>query len=220
MSSSDGLFEKKGAGAFVLGLTGGIGTGKSTAAEYLISKGFEHIDADGIGRDLTAKGSPVLHVLEETFGPAAGGTILFPDGSLDRKKLASIVFGDPDQKRKLDEIMFAEIGSIISGRIEEARRAGGDDGSHRNLLLDAPLLFESGLDRLCDSVLLITCDLETRIRRVSERDGSTREEVLARINSQMSDEEKAALADHQIDNSGTMEDLFRRLDGVVDRSEC
>lgn len=212
-----------GAGApFVLGLTGGIGTGKTTAAEYLVSKGFEHIDADAIGRELTATGSPVLRILEETFAERSSKrsflgkpTVINADGSLDRKALASIVFSDPEEKRKLDGIMFPAIARIISERIEDAGRWIEDGGSGKRLLLDAPLLFEAGLDRLCNKVLLITCDLDTRVDRVTERDDSTREDVHARIRSQMSDEDKMTRADYVVDNSGSIHSLRVQLDDIL-----
>ena len=187
---------------YVLGLTGGIGTGKTTAAEYLTSRGFIHVDADQIGRDITVKGSPVLQLLRDAFGEE----IFMEDGSLHRKKLASIVFSDPDQKKKMDDIMFAEIGRIIRERISLAKGP---------VLLDAPLLYESGLDCLCDEVILITCDIETRLERVASRDGAGREEVLARIRNQMSDEEKSGKADHIVDNSGGLEELYNKLDKIL-----
>ena len=158
--------------SFVLGLTGGIGTGKSTAAKYLADRGFDHVDADAISRDLTAGECPMLDLLEEIFGGGEEGSILLPGGRLDRKKLAGIVFSDPAKKARLDEIMFREIGRIIVERIAAAEGP---------VLLDAPLLFEAGLDELCDHVILIVCDLEVRLERVCARDGARREEVLDRI---------------------------------------
>lgn len=205
----------KTAASFVLGLTGGIGTGKSTAAAYLTSRGFTHIDADQIGRDLTRPGSPVLAVLEETFGKSRAHpdrtSLLLKDGSLDRAGLAGIVFADPHQKARLDGIMFAEILCIIRERI------GAAEGP---VLLDAPLLFESGADTLCDAVLLVTADGEARIRRVMARDGASREDVLARIRSQMSDAEKRQKADLVVDNSGSREELFCRLDEALQTLLC
>ena len=204
MNSNDRR-QKKDADVFVLGLTGGIGTGKSTAAEYLTSKGFIHIDADAIGRELTADGSPVLQVLDDAFS-TDGCQILRQDGSLDRKALADIVFGDRRQKDKLDDIMFSRIGEIIRHRIDQA---------HAPVLLDAPLLFEAGLDHLCDRVILICCDLAKRLRRVAERDNISEEEISARIRSQMPDGEKKAHADYIVDNSGSLEELHTRLNDIL-----
>jgi len=195
----------------VLGLTGGIGTGKSTAAEYLVSKGFKHIDADAVARELTADGSPVLQILANNFGDH----ILDSEGCLDRKALADIVFNDPVQKQKLDDIMFSRIGHIISERIEDVSSIAEREDKPVYVLLDAPLLFEAGLDRLCDKVLLLTCDIDTRLDRVTERDDSSREEVRARIRSQMSDEEKKKKADFIVDNSGSIHALRLQLDDIL-----
>lgn len=196
----------------VVGLTGGIGTGKSTAAEYLKSKGFAHIDADQIGRDITADGSPMLPVLNSIFGPEGefgveGIDILRENGSLDRKALASIVFTDMDKKLKLDEVMFKAIIAETERLVEVY--------SHEDpvgILIDAPLLFEAGLDKKCDLILLIVADMDVRIHRVCARDGATEQEVRNRINSQMSDEEKIARSDVIVDNSGSLEQLQEQLE--------
>lgn len=196
----------------VVGLTGGIGTGKSTAAEYLKGKGFAHIDADEIGRDITVDGSPMLSVLDRIFGPLGeygieGFEILREDGSLDRKALASIVFTDMERKKKLDEVMFkaiiAETERLIDVYSEE---------EPIGILIDAPLLFEAGLDEKCDMVLLIVADMDVRIHRVCARDGATEQEVRDRINSQMSDEEKRLRSHVIVDNSGSLNELEEQLE--------
>lgn len=196
----------------VVGLTGGIGTGKSTAAEYLKSKGFAHIDADQIGRDITADGSPMLPVLNSIFGPEGefgveGIDILRENGSLDRKALASIVFTDMDKKLKLDEVMFKAIIAETERLVEVY--------SHEDpvgILIDAPLLYEAGLDKKCDLILLVVADMDVRIHRVCARDGATEQEVRNRINSQMSDEEKIERSDVIVDNSGSLEQLQEQLE--------
>lgn len=196
-----------GEGKLVIGLTGGIGTGKSTAAAYLVSKGMTHIDADAISRKLTEKipdeENPVLIEIGEAFAPAQ---VLREDGSLDRKAMADIVFHDPARKKLLEEILFREIMAEINRRIDEAEGM---------ILLDVPLLFETGLDSLCDRVILITADRDTRIRRVTQRDGCSPEDVEARIRNQMSDEEKAAKADAVADNSGSRDGLYGQLDEII-----
>lgn len=199
----------------VVGLTGGIGTGKSTAAAYLKKKGFVHIDADEIGRNITADGSPMLPVLNEIFGPeGAYGEknveILRSDGSLDRQALASLVFTDKGRKAQLDKVMFSAI-------IEEIDRQIGmiqESGNAMGILLDAPLLFEAGLDSRCDVVLLLVADEAVRIERVCKRDGVTPQEVRNRINSQMRDEEKRKYADVIVENSSTRDDLERKLEKI------
>ena len=242
-------------GIRVVGLTGGIGTGKSTAAAILKEKGFAHIDADEIGREITADGSSMLPVLDELFGPSGaygkdGMRILDDGGRLDRKALAAIVFTDAKKKAKLDEVMFREIIARIDQRISEIREnaerksaigedserksALGEDSERKSalgedvaeggfegnaadsdvtgILLDAPLLFEAGLDSRCDIVVLLVADEEIRIKRVCQRDGATEEEVRNRINSQMSDDDKRKKSDVIVENSGTIEDLERNLE--------
>ena len=196
----------------VVGLTGGIGTGKSTVAEYLKKKGFAHIDADQIGRDITADGSPMLPVLDGIFGPTGeygveGFDILREDSSLDRKALASIVFTDMKKKLKLDEVMFKAIIAETKRLVEVYSQ---DDPV--GILIDAPLLFEAGLDKECDLVLLIVADMDVRIHRVCARDGATEQEVRNRINSQMSDEEKISRSHVVVDNSGSLEELEKQLE--------
>lgn len=202
----------------VIGLTGGIGTGKSTVADYLKSKGFYHIDADEIGKRLTEKGSPMLEKLNRVFGHhgelgEAGTEILNSDGSLNRKALASIAFSSRVKKERLDSIMLASIIEEIDEECRELKEKLAFMGG--NILIDAPLLFEAGLDDRCDKTLLVVTALDVRIKRVCERDGATEQEVMNRINCQMSDEEKLKRADMVVDNSGTIDELYSRLDEIV-----
>lgn len=201
----------------VIGLTGGIGTGKSTAAEYLKSRGFFHIDADEISRGLTSDGSDMLPVLDGIFGPDGecgdGSTVILNnDGSLDRKALASIVFTDEKKKKRLDEVMFKAIMSEIDRQIGNLKRER-DTGC---VLLDAPLLFEAGLDSRCDCILVLVAEENVRIKRVCARDKATPEEVRNRINSQMKDNEKIKKSDFVIDNSEGIEALEENLDEFLE----
>lgn len=192
----------------IVGLTGGIGSGKSTAASYLTEAGLIHVDADLISHQLTEKipgeDNPVLIEIGQVFG----GEVLHQDGSLDRAGMAALVFSDPAKKQALEDILFREIRAEIDRQIE----AAGD----APVLLDVPLLFESGLDRICDHIILISADLDVRLDRVTLRDGCSREDVLARIRNQMPEDEKKALADFVVDNSGTTEELFLQLDQVLE----
>ncbi len=214
--------------AAVIGLTGGIGTGKSTAAAYLLKAdpALVHVDADAISRQLTVKeagvDNPVLEEIGEAFGSIGdegpngepGGQapvrVLREDGSLDRAAMAGLVFADPDKKKLLEDILFRHIIREIYDRIHEA---GEED---RPVLLDVPLLFESGLDSLCDAVIVLSADEDVRIHRVVARDGCSEEEVKARIRNQMSDEEKRAKADFVVDNSQGLEELQGQLDSVLE----
>ncbi len=205
----------------VLGITGGIGSGKTTAAEHLRSLGFACVDADQIGRELTAYGSPLLEILDREFGPdgkyGRGTAILIEDCSddikvLDRKALASVVFSDEKARARFDEIIHSRMLRIIREQIEELRKKE----DIRGILLDAPLMYEAGCDTMCDRVILVTAPVELRIERVMKRDGTTREDVVSRIKSQMSDEEKARLADFVVENSGDTNELCSKLDEIVE----
>lgn len=198
----------------ILGLTGGIGTGKSTVADYLKKSDIYHIDADEIGRELTVRGSELLEALDRVFGPRGdmgekGKEIILEDGTLDRKVLASMAFSNYRKKERLDSIMLKHIIDEIDRRIYVCR----DEG--KNVLLDAPLLFEAGLEDRCDKVILVIADREIRIERVCKRDGTTRADVENRINCQMSDEEKKSRADIIVDNSGSLEELYRQLEDIL-----
>ena len=203
----------------VTGLTGGTGTGKTLAADYLVAKGFARIDADQIGRDLTCDGSPMLNLLESQFGPAGpmgreGHEITRNvDGiiALNRRAMAALVFSDEQRRECFDGIMHAEIKRIIDSQIAEYRNAGG----YRGILLDAPLLFEAGVDDRCDITVLITAPLDVRIDRVCSRDDISRAEVLARIDNQMREEDKRELVDYVICNDSTEENLYKKLDDLI-----
>lgn len=201
----------------VIGLTGGIGTGKSTVAEYLKKGNYAHVDADQIGRDLTADGSDLLPVLDQVFGPEGEmgepeKPILREDGSLDRKALGAIAFSAQEKKEKLDEIMLKHIIAEVDRQVAAYQAA---EEEVLGILIDAPLLFEAGLEDRCDQVLLVTADLDTRIRRVCARDQVSEQAVRDRISCQMSEDEKRKRSDLIVDNSGTLEELEKQLDDLL-----
>lgn len=191
----------------VIGLTGGIGTGKSTASEYLRKQGFSIIDADRISREIVEPGTLLLKELEKNFGSG----IIKDDGTLDRKALAAIVFSDKEKKSRLDGLMHGHILDEIERKISESQ-----SGEGRGIIVDAPLLFETGLEKKCDQVWLITADEKLRILRVCERDGMDPEEVRARIQNQMADEEKKERAHRIVDNSGSKEALLAQLVELIE----
>ncbi len=203
----------------VLGLTGGIGTGKSTAAEFFRNNNFAHIDADQISRNLTADGSSILPVLDELFGPNGefgdGRTeILDENGNLIRKAMAAVVFSEKKRRERLNELMFEEIIGETDRLIERYKSQPEDEIA--GILIDAPLLFEAGLDDRCDKTLLLTADIDVRLKRVCLRDNATEEEVMNRIRNQLSDDEKIKLADAVIDNSDGIDELFAKLQAFLD----
>jgi dephospho-CoA kinase len=202
----------------VIGLTGGIGAGKSTVADYLTERGFHVLDADKIARELVLPGSEMLIRLSAAFG----GDILCEDGSLDRKKLGEIVFSDQEKRKTLDALMHTEILELIRERIlrrrEEAEHCaagGADPKKYKVVFIDAPLLFETGLEESVKEVWVVDAEDETRIKRIMERDGLGRAEILRRIDNQMERGEKNRRADVILDNTGDTESLYRQIDRLL-----
>lgn len=190
----------------VIGLTGGIGTGKSTVSSYLKEKEFAIVDADQIAREITAPGEPLLKELSEAFGTS----LILQDGSLDRKALADIVFMNKEKKKKLDRMMHSRIIAEIENQVREYKR-----GAYRGIILDVPLLFETGLEKMCDETWLLTADRQVRIERVCLRDGASPADVERRIQNQMDDEEKKKRADKILDNSGERDVLLMQVDSLI-----
>jgi dephospho-CoA kinase len=178
-----------------IGLTGGIGSGKTTAADRFASLGVPVVGADAISRRSLKKDGACYGRVVETFG--AG--ILRNDGTIDRKALAAIIFSDENKRRLLNDIVHPY---VLKEMFEQANGLC-DDSRCKLVLFDVPLLFESGMDREMDANVLVACDEETRVRRIMARDGTTREAAEARIRSQMPEEEKRARADYVLDNNFT-----------------
>lgn len=196
----------------VIGLTGGIGTGKSTVSRYVKEKGYALIDADQIAREVTAPGTKTLFHLAQRFG----AEILETDGSLNRRRLAQLAFRTPEDKAALDEITHSAILDCIDERLEALKkRFAKTPGAV--VFLDAPLLLETGLNQKTDMVWVMDVPDELRICRIEQRDGWTREEILSRINRQMPREERLAQADWILDNSGTVEELYRQVEQLLSR---
>lgn len=191
----------------VIGLTGGIGSGKTTVTDYLISRGFHVLDADKIAREIVLPGSEMLIQLTAVFGRE----ILMEDGSLNRKKLAAIVFSDADKKKTMDALMHTRILELIHERILRFR----EEGKNKVIFIDAPLLFETGLDKSVSEIWVIDVDDETRINRIMERDGLNREDIEKRISSQMTREEKNRRADVILDNTGHQEALYGQIEELL-----
>lgn len=192
----------------IIGLTGGIGSGKSMASAYLKKLGFTVIDADKIAREIVEpdRQDSVLSQLEEAFGKS----IFFDDGTLNRKKLADIVFSEEKNRQMLDEIMLSRIVQIIRERVSIYKK-----NENKHIFIDAPLLFEANLDKDCDEVWVVDAPRELRLERVMLRDNVTKEHVEARIKSQISSEEKNKRATYVIDNSSTPEALQNKLQELL-----
>ncbi len=191
----------------VVGLTGSIASGKSTVSSYLISRGFPVVDGDRISRELTESGSPVLNLLQQTFGP----DYFYEDGTLNRRRLGQLVFSDPQARQTLDELMAPYLLASTRRYINEIAASGAS-----LCFLDMPLLLEKGYDRLCNSVWVVWLPENIQIARLMSRDGYTREEALSRIRAVLSSDEKASRASRVIDNSGSVEQTYRIVSDFLD----
>lgn len=178
----------------IIGLTGGIASGKSTVSKELARLGVAIHDADLVSRKVVAKGSEGLKEIVETFGQE----YLTEDGELNRPKMAELVFNDNDARQKLNHIVHTAVRKDRAAFLEEHKE-------DKVVVLDVPLLIENGLYKNVDKVWLVMVSEEEQVRRAMLRDNATEEQVRARINAQMSFSEKAKYADLIIDNSGTME---------------
>lgn len=186
----------------LIGLTGGIGSGKSTVSAAFAERGAIVVDADAIVHELQAPGEPVLAAMVDAFGPS----ILREDGSLDRQAVADRVFGDDEALALLNGIVHPAVGAEIAARLAAA---GPDD----IVILDVPLLVESGRDDMA-GLLVVDVDPELAIRRLVRHRGFAEADARARIARQASRAERLERADHVIDNSGTVEDLAKQIDAA------
>ena len=181
---------------YVVGITGGIGCGKSMAAAYLAELGAIHIDADGISRALTARDGAALEQIRRIFGDS----VFSEDGSLNRRALGDLVFSDPAAKRALEGVIHPLVQRIAMDQIEESGKNGA-----RVAVLNVPLLFETGMDVLCDETWTLTAPADVQLARVMERDGLTREQAISRIESQMAMEDRNARATRVINSDRPIE---------------
>lgn len=185
----------------MIGLTGGIASGKSTVAKRLSELGAAVFDADAVSREIM-NDPGVIRRIRRAFGRS----VFNDDGALDRRKLASVVFASEEKLKKLERITHPFIAELLKTRAAEAEACG------KIVFVDAALLIESGFDRLCSAVWLVTAPMETRILRAMSRDGMTRDEVMARISKQMPDEKKAEYASLVIKNNGGLGELLTKTD--------
>ena len=187
----------------LIGLTGGIGSGKSSVSAGLMERGAVVIDADAIVREVQAPGTPVLAAMVEQFGP----TILQPDGTLDRQAVADVVFTDSDALVALNAIVHPAVTAEIAARME------AEAHTDHVVVLDIPLLVESGRSDLV-GMIVVDLDPEIAVARLVEHRGFKEADARARIARQASREERLAKADVVIDNSGTLADLGPEIDRV------
>lgn len=194
---------------FIIGLTGGIGTGKSTVSGYLKEKGCLILDADALSRQMTEKGQPALDEIKKVFGDH----LVDKDEVLDRQALGNIVFNDTDKLNILQSIITQKVVEHINIELERLN----NNAFKGIVVIDAPLLFECGMQDIANENWLVSADLEVRIKRVQDRDGLTKEQIISRINNQMSQEDKEKLSHVILDNSGTLEELYKQIDFNLER---
>ena len=186
----------------IIGLTGGIASGKSTVSIYLEKLGAKIVDADKMAKSLSNR-KDIIEKLVLDFG----NKILDGDGNLDRKKLKEIVFSDKNQLKKLNNIFHSEIR-------KEFKKIKSESLESEIIIFDVPLLFESHIDMECEEVILVYLDKDTQIERIIKRDNIKKDLALKIINSQMSLEEKKLKSSILLENNGTMEDLKNKVEKI------
>ncbi len=186
----------------VIGLTGGIGSGKSTVAKYLAELGAKVIYSDDVGHDAFRCGSPMYGDVVAEFGQG----ILGPDGEIDRKKLGQVVFNDRPKLDRLNSIMWPRMKEMVRRQIEDYRRQG-----QKAVVVEVPLLIESGWTDLVEEVWVVAASEATVVRRLKEQRNQSEDETLRRIRSQLSNEERIKRADVVIHNDGTTEEMRERV---------
>lgn len=186
----------------MIGLTGGIGSGKSTVSAMLAQSGAVVIDADEGARAVVEAGQPALDEVVQAFGPE----VLNGSGYIDRDRLADLVFGDEDARHRLEKITHPRVMAWMADRVQEAAAAGTPA-----VVLDVPLLFETGLEAVYDEVWVVWCPPDLQVTRAVAR-GLREEDVRARMKAQMPIDEKRRRATRVIDNSGPLEETRRQVD--------
>jgi dephospho-CoA kinase len=195
---------------FLVGLTGGIGSGKSTVAARFRARGWPVIDADAVAREIVEPGEPTLAALADRFG----GDILRADGSLDRPALARVAFADDTSRADLDRLTHPRITARIAERLAVL---GGQDPGPDPLIavVDHPLLIETGQVGRFDEVVVVMADEQVRLSRLVEQRGLDADDARARMRAQASDDQRRAAATHLLENEGTLAELERAADEVA-----
>lgn len=191
----------------VIGLTGGMGAGKSTVARLLGEHGAHVIDADAVAREVVQPGEPALAAITEEFGDE----VLTDDGALDRGAMAEIVFADEERLRALEAITHPAIRARIAELLDEHERAEAEESGQRVVVLDHPLLVETGLAGDLSVVVVVTAPEDVRVRRLVEDRGVDEADARARMRAQATDEQRRAAATHVVPNDGDADALRGRV---------
>lgn len=187
----------------IVGLTGGISSGKSTVSSYLKQLKIPVIDADEVARKVVEPNSQGAREIRKTFG----SDVFEEDGSLNRQKLGSLIFSNAENRQKLDDLLQPLIKIMILDEIEEYRQKG-----ENMIVLDLPLLFEKQYEKLCEEIIVVYIPKELQLERLMRRNQYTKQEALSRIDSQLSIEEKRKRATVLLDNQGTIQQLYQQVE--------
>lgn len=197
---------------YLIGLTGGIASGKTVVANRLAERGAIHIDADKLARQVVEPGQPALAELAAEFGSG----VIASDGSLDRAALGALVFGNPERLAKLNAITHPAVRELTSKLIAQA----DESDPHAIVVYDVPLLVEASVDKLhpFDLIVVVHADIETRLERLVTVRGLSRDEAVHRLNSQATDTDRLAIADVVIDSNGTLDETLDQADALYERA--
>lgn len=207
MAFRSGIVRFAAVGLVVFGLTGGIGCGKSLVADHWRRRGLPVVDADVLAREAVSPGEAALRAIVEAFGPS----ILAADGQLNRPALGARVFGDPAERARLNAIVHPRVRELARQRFAALEAAGEPLACY-----EVPLLVETGQADAYRPMVVVSCNRATQKQRLASRDGTTPEQALERIESQMPVAKKAALADFVIDNDAGAKAALARADEVLD----
>ncbi|KKK09317.1 dephospho-CoA kinase [Bacillus altitudinis] len=194
----------------VIGLTGGIASGKSTVSQMIKEKGIRVVDADVIAKEAVSKGSAALHQIVQTFGEE----VLLPNGELNRQQLGAIIFSDEEKRKKLNAIVHPEVRKEMLEQRDE-----GVSNNETFVVLDIPLLFESKLEGLVDRIIVVYTTPELQLSRLMNRNDLSEEEALNRIHSQQPLEEKCQKADRVIENTKDLAFIRKQLENILNEWE-
>lgn len=183
-----------------VGLTGGIGSGKSEVARLLAARGALVVDSDALAREVVAPGTPGLRAVVEAFGPE----YLDAEGALDRPRLAALVFQDPSARERLNAVVHPLVAAAAAERLADAP-------ADAVVVHDVPLLVETGMAPLFDVVVVVDTARETQLERLVARRGMTRQDAEARVNAQATREQRLAAADHVVRNDGSLRELEEQV---------
>ena len=187
----------------IVGLTGGISSGKSTVSSYLKQLKIPVIDADEVARKVVEPNSQGARKIRKTFS----SDVFEEDGSLNRQKLGALIFSNAENRQKLDDLLQPLIKIMILDEIEEYRQKG-----ENMIVLDLPLLFEKQYEELCEEIIVVYVPRELQLERLMKRNQYTKQEALSRIDSQLSIEEKRKRATVLLDNQGTIQQLYHQVE--------